>query len=210
MGGKRAISDRPRRRLAGSRAVLAARARKEYPGLERRYQDRAGGPGFGAVALMDKAPHPNAAIVYLNWLLSKEGQTEYAKSGRNSRRLDVPPSDPTRGPSRRPLRGYPIRGFDPATRQSVGDLEREHQTVAPVARRGRPCRRSDSGTTVLPIRLLTGTRNTPYAGYSLGTASHTPEETFAMHIIDSHFHWWPRSVFERFCKRKDFPRAPDQ
>jgi iron(III) transport system substrate-binding protein len=54
----------------------------------------AGGPGFGAVALMDRAPHPNAAIVYLNWLLSKEGQTEYVKSGRNSRRLDVPPSDP--------------------------------------------------------------------------------------------------------------------
>jgi aminocarboxymuconate-semialdehyde decarboxylase len=28
-----------------------------------------------------------------------------------------------------------------------------------------------------------------------------------MRIIDSHFHWWPRSVFELFCKRKDFPRA---
>jgi len=28
-----------------------------------------------------------------------------------------------------------------------------------------------------------------------------------MHIIDSHFHWWPRSVLEQFCKRKDFPRA---
>jgi aminocarboxymuconate-semialdehyde decarboxylase len=28
-----------------------------------------------------------------------------------------------------------------------------------------------------------------------------------MHIIDSHFHWWPRSVSERFCKRKTYPRA---
>ena len=28
-----------------------------------------------------------------------------------------------------------------------------------------------------------------------------------MRIIDSHFHWWPRSVFEVLCKRKDFPRA---
>jgi aminocarboxymuconate-semialdehyde decarboxylase len=28
-----------------------------------------------------------------------------------------------------------------------------------------------------------------------------------MHIIDSHFHWWPRSVFEKLCKRRDFPRA---
>ncbi len=28
-----------------------------------------------------------------------------------------------------------------------------------------------------------------------------------MHIIDSHFHWWPRSVFEQLCKRKGYPRA---
>jgi aminocarboxymuconate-semialdehyde decarboxylase len=28
-----------------------------------------------------------------------------------------------------------------------------------------------------------------------------------MHIIDSHFHWWPRSVFEAFCRRQTWPRA---
>jgi len=28
-----------------------------------------------------------------------------------------------------------------------------------------------------------------------------------MHIIDSHFHWWPRAVLEQFCKRTDFPKA---
>ena len=28
-----------------------------------------------------------------------------------------------------------------------------------------------------------------------------------MHIIDSHFHWWPRSIFDKLCKRKDFPKA---
>ena len=28
-----------------------------------------------------------------------------------------------------------------------------------------------------------------------------------MHIIDSHFHWWPRSVFDKLCKRREFPRA---
>jgi len=28
-----------------------------------------------------------------------------------------------------------------------------------------------------------------------------------VHIIDSHFHWWPRSVFDKLCKRKDHPRA---
>jgi len=28
-----------------------------------------------------------------------------------------------------------------------------------------------------------------------------------MHIIDSHFHWWPRSIFEKLCKAKGYPRA---
>ena len=26
-----------------------------------------------------------------------------------------------------------------------------------------------------------------------------------MHIIDSHFHWWPRSVFDKLCQRKNYP-----
>ncbi|MGH6742803.1 MAG: amidohydrolase family protein, partial [Bradyrhizobium sp.] len=28
-----------------------------------------------------------------------------------------------------------------------------------------------------------------------------------MHIIDSHFHWWQRPIFDKLCKRQDFPRA---
>jgi aminocarboxymuconate-semialdehyde decarboxylase len=28
-----------------------------------------------------------------------------------------------------------------------------------------------------------------------------------MRIIDSHFHWWPRPIFDRLCNRKGFPRA---
>lgn len=28
-----------------------------------------------------------------------------------------------------------------------------------------------------------------------------------MRIIDSHFHWWPRSVFETLCKRRGIPMA---
>lgn len=30
-----------------------------------------------------------------------------------------------------------------------------------------------------------------------------------MHIIDSHFHWWPRSVFEKLAKRQGFPKTVD-
>lgn len=28
-----------------------------------------------------------------------------------------------------------------------------------------------------------------------------------MRILDSHFHWWPRTFFEQLCKRKDYPKA---
>ncbi len=28
-----------------------------------------------------------------------------------------------------------------------------------------------------------------------------------MRIIDSHFHWWPREIFEQLCKRSGYPRA---
>ncbi len=48
-------------------------------------------PANGDLALFNRAPHPNAAKVYINWLLSKEGQTLFARaSGYVSSRLDVP------------------------------------------------------------------------------------------------------------------------
>ncbi len=47
-------------------------------------------PGPGSVLLINKAPHRNAATVFINWLLSKEGQTAWSKaSGYTSRRVDV-------------------------------------------------------------------------------------------------------------------------
>ncbi len=46
---------------------------------------------FGSVGILDRVPHPNAAAVFLNWLLTREGQTIWAVAGEyNSRRLDVP------------------------------------------------------------------------------------------------------------------------
>lgn len=45
----------------------------------------------GALAIYNKAPHPNAAKVYINWILSKEGQTQFAKTlNYISARVDVP------------------------------------------------------------------------------------------------------------------------
>lgn len=44
----------------------------------------------GNVAMVNKAPHPNAARVYINYLLTKEGQTGYAVTGGfQSGRVDV-------------------------------------------------------------------------------------------------------------------------
>jgi ABC-type Fe3+ transport system substrate-binding protein len=49
-----------------------------------------GSNGFGTVAVMKNAPHTNAAKVYINWLLSKEGQDLYGRAlTQGTRRLDV-------------------------------------------------------------------------------------------------------------------------
>jgi ABC-type Fe3+ transport system substrate-binding protein len=49
-----------------------------------------GSNGFGTVAIMRNAPHPNATKVYINWLLGKEGQDLYGRAlTQGSRRLDV-------------------------------------------------------------------------------------------------------------------------
>jgi ABC-type glycerol-3-phosphate transport system substrate-binding protein len=51
-------------------------------------------PGFGNVALFQGAPHPNAASVFANWLLSKEGQTAWVRDTQNNSRrigIDGPP-----------------------------------------------------------------------------------------------------------------------
>lgn len=45
--------------------------------------------------LLNKAPHPNAAKLFINWFLTKEGGTAYAQNVKfNSARLDVPVADP--------------------------------------------------------------------------------------------------------------------
>ena len=46
--------------------------------------------GSGVVTVVKNPPHPNAAKVFVNWLLSKEGQEIYGKAmTQGTRRLDV-------------------------------------------------------------------------------------------------------------------------
>ena len=47
----------------------------------------------GTLNLMNRAPHPNAARVFINWLLSREGQILAQKVGSNSLRTDIPKED---------------------------------------------------------------------------------------------------------------------
>jgi len=47
--------------------------------------------GGGTISFIDKSPHPNAAKVFVNWLLSREGQIEFQKrDGSDSFRIDIP------------------------------------------------------------------------------------------------------------------------
>lgn len=54
--------------------------------------------GGGSLALVNQAPHPNAAKVFINWLLSRKGQIALQKLGdpddpAGSRRIDIPKDD---------------------------------------------------------------------------------------------------------------------
>jgi ABC-type Fe3+ transport system substrate-binding protein len=54
---------------------------------------------FGTLALVNRAPHPNAARVFINWLLSRSGQialqkrTSTGESPADSLRIDIPKDD---------------------------------------------------------------------------------------------------------------------
>jgi iron(III) transport system substrate-binding protein len=52
--------------------------------------------GSGTLAVIKNPPHPNATKLFINWLLSREGQETYQKAlGEPTRRLDVaPPKEP--------------------------------------------------------------------------------------------------------------------
>jgi iron(III) transport system substrate-binding protein len=83
--------------------------------------------GGGNVALFNNAPHPNAARVYLNWLLGPEGQTAVARAlAYPSGRLDV--SNEWTEPWQLPIDGYWPSHTEEAvsvTRAQVGPFVRE-------------------------------------------------------------------------------------
>ncbi|HLY65176.1 MAG TPA: extracellular solute-binding protein, partial [Chloroflexota bacterium] len=77
--------------------------------------------GGSAVALFARAPHPNAAQLFINFVLSREGQTTYSRvTGYNSRRTDVSIVDPTSvvNPKRQYI-NLSLEENNPLTRQAV-------------------------------------------------------------------------------------------
>ena len=52
------------------------------------------GGGSCCMAVMNRAPHPNATKLFINWLLSRDGQSTWQKySEVNSLRMDIPKND---------------------------------------------------------------------------------------------------------------------
>jgi iron(III) transport system substrate-binding protein len=48
------------------------------------------GTGAGCIALVNRAPHPNAALLYINWFLNKEAQSAWSRVlNLQTRRVDV-------------------------------------------------------------------------------------------------------------------------
>lgn len=82
--------------------------------------------GSGTVVVMDRNPNPNASKVFLNWLLTQQVQTEWAKAAiTNSRRLDVPSGSPESKPDPAKFENYV--NFN---RQANNYLKAESQALA--------------------------------------------------------------------------------
>lgn len=63
--------------------------------------------GTGGIQLFNRAPHSNAAKVYINWLLTREVQARLSAATRmNSRRLDVPTAHSLTAPDPAKLESY--------------------------------------------------------------------------------------------------------
>lgn len=57
--------------------------------------------GGDIVAMFNRAPHPNGAKLFINWLLSKDGQVAWSTNNQiNSARTDVPVVDPDSAPGK--------------------------------------------------------------------------------------------------------------
>jgi ABC-type Fe3+ transport system substrate-binding protein len=78
--------------------------------------------GSGGIQLINRAPHPNATKLFINWLLTQRVQQQITQAVvDNSRRLDVPPGDPNTIPDPSKMSTYVAHQTEellPARRQA--------------------------------------------------------------------------------------------
>ena len=73
------------------------------------------GTGGNNIFVLDQAPHPNAAKLFLNWMLGPEGQTLYQEAnGDNSLRIDIPKDNVVPGNLPKDGIEYLVPSADPA------------------------------------------------------------------------------------------------
>lgn len=99
------------------------------------YKEQQLSVGFGGVGLIDRAPHPNAAAVYIDWLLSKAGQEGWVKVPRNTRRADVAPAFPHMAP--KPDRAYFMGQSEQYSEERARVLRLAKETIDGAAPRGK-------------------------------------------------------------------------
>jgi ABC-type Fe3+ transport system substrate-binding protein len=86
-----------------------------------------GGGGSSVLALINRAPHPNAAKLFINWYLSREGQSIWQKvmnvkevEASDSMRIDIPKDEVLPDGKRVSGREYQVIGFlDPEPVQKL-------------------------------------------------------------------------------------------
>ena len=91
--------------------------------------------GGGSLSLLNQAPHPNAAKVFINWFLSRRGQIALQKLGDtddppNSRRIDIPKDDVPSGNRLAPEGKYfDVVKPEYADLKPIADLAKEIMSV---------------------------------------------------------------------------------
>ncbi len=89
----------------------------------------------GSLSILNRLPHPNATKVFVNWLLSREGQMHYQKHFLRidpvfSLREDVPPD-----PIVEPYRPKPRDKFMAIYRPEFRDLEGAYKVIDDALKR---------------------------------------------------------------------------
>jgi iron(III) transport system substrate-binding protein len=97
------------------------------------------GGGSCCLAVLSKAPHPNAARLFVNWILSREGQIAWQKYTEvNSLRVDIPKTD--LAPDDVPQKGVNYFMLNSSKYNGVEGRRAMHRTVEDalkIARRGK-------------------------------------------------------------------------